>query len=1335
MSEAPCPSAGRPSAPGAPGSAGWARRLAGYCLRHRADLARAYGAALVAAVATAVLPLVLRHVVDRVGLAGAALWAWVALLLGLGAVRFAGGYLRRYSSGRVSLGVQYDLRNDVLAALLRLGGRAQDELQTGQVVSRAVSDVTLVQMLLQFLPNMVGNALMFTVSVALMATLSLPLTLVALVVGPVLWLIAYRSRRDLFPANWHAQQEAAEVAAVVEAAVSGVRVVKGFGQEQRELAALEERARGLFSSRVRVARLTSRYHPALQAVPALGQVAVLALGGRLALHGEISLGTFVAFTSYLGSFVTPVRQVAVLLTVWQQARAGVERVLDVIDAPAGIGEPPDPVPLPAGPPALEWDGVVLGRDRTADPVLDGFTLRVEPGETVALVGAAGSGKSTAAALLPRFYDPDAGTVRIGGVDVRDLGLADLRSRIGFVFEEPHLLSGTVAANIAYGRPDAAPAEIRRAARLAQADGFVTALADGYDTLVGEQGLTLSGGQRQRIALARAILRDPDVLVLDDATSAIDARVEAAVHTGLREVARRRTTLIIAHRASTLELADRVAVLDGGRIVDIGTTAQLHRRSPLFRSLLSPDEHRDDPPTDRGRTAEGGRPRGRTAGSAAPSAERPDGETPRPAASQVPSGGTVRASAARGARPPGSDTAARTAARAAATYAQVAAAAAPGAMAHGAGMLGGAPASPELLARIAALPAVDDDPDIAPEQARAADPGFGLRSLLRPFRLPLLAGLALVGADALAQIAVPVLVRHGVDDGVTRNAPGALLLIAAAAAVVVLSGWLVNIAQVRVTGRTGERLLYTLRVRTWAQLQRLGLDYYEGELGGRIMTRMTTDVDALSAFLQTGLVTFVVSLLTVLGVLLALLGIAPALATVLLVALPVLVGSAALFRARSVPAYLEARERISAVNAYLQENVALLRLTQAFGRQDHNRQDFARLARSFLDARLRAQRLMATFFPFVEFLATAATAAVLVVGAGQVRDGRLSAGTLIAFLLCVDLFFSPIQQLAQVFDGYQQAVVGLARLRTLMREPIGPPVAERPLPVGGLRGEIELDRVSFGYRGTGRDVLDRVTLRIPAGQTVALVGSTGAGKSTVVKLVARFYDPTAGTVRVDGTDLRDLDPVAYRCRLGVVPQEPHLLGATVRDAIAYGRPDATDAEVEAAARAVGAHETVVGLPSGYLTEVGERGRGLSAGQRQLLALARAELVDPDILLLDEATASLDLAAERRVAAATAALTRRRTTLVVAHRLTTAARADRVVVLDGGAVVETGTHQELLAAHGPYRRLWDAYRAAEPTAEPTAEPAAGDTTADAGPRSVPAPLPAPLAPPLPLSLPLL
>jgi ATP-binding cassette subfamily B protein len=315
--------------------------------------------------------------------------------------------------------------------------------------------------------------------------------------------------------------------------------------------------------------------------------------------------------------------------------------------------------------------------------------------------------------------------------------------------------------------------------------------------------------------------------------------------------------------------------------------------------------------------------------------------------------------------------------------------------------------------------------------------------------------------------------------------------------------------------------------------------------------------------------------------------------------------------------------------------------------------------------------------------------VLFVAAGEVHSGVLTAGSLIAYLLFIDLLFSPVQQLSQVFDGYQQANVGLQRIKGLLRTPTSTPEAAAPVPVGRLRGQIELRDVRFRYPGVSQDALTGVSLTIAPGETVALVGQTGAGKSTLVKLIARFYDVTSGHLLVDGTDIRDYDMAEYRHQLGVVPQESYLFPGTVRDAIAYGRPDATDAEVEAAARGVGAIEMIARLPGGFRHEVSERGRNLSSGQRQLIALARAYLVDPAILLLDEATAALDLAAEAAVNRATEQLAARRTTLVVAHRLTTASRADRIIVVDGGRVAESGTHDELLAAGGPYAAMWSAF----------------------------------------------
>lgn len=1253
-------------------------------MRHRRVTVGALVASMLGVGLEAIGPLLIREGVNgAIGGDTGVLAPVVGGLLVLGVLKFVGAFVRRYLGGKMALNVQHDLRRAVFGAVQRMDGVRQDRLRTGQVASRAISDLQLVQGFLSMVPLSAGTVVLVVVAVVAMLYLSPLLTVVALVLLPLAFLATNSIRRRLFPATWSAQQRAAEIAQQVEETVTGVRVVKGFGQEARETATLEGRARRLYGERLRAAGLTARLNPILLALPGLGQVAVIGIGGWMAARGTIDLGTFLAFTTYVGMLVGPARLIGALVVTAQLTRAGAERVFEIVDSAPGIVDPERPASLPEGPLTVELEDVRFGYEPAGsgpdghaapDPVLDGLSLRVEPGETLALVGPPGSGKSTVALLLPRFYDPQAGRLAIGGVDLRDLRLHDLRAELGVVFEEAFLFSDTIRNNIAYGRPDADEDEIRAAAEAAQVASFVEDLPDGYDTEVGERGLTLSGGQRQRIALARAMLTRPRVLVLDDATSAVDTATEAAIHETLHELTAERTTLLVAHRRSTLALADRIAVLDKGRVVDTGTEDELRSRCALFRELLATG------PADE----LGGGPRATTV--------VPVGDELGDDTGGAASGDPVPAAVATGP------------AVTPELWPRVSIEQDPDRAltrdggGGAAGWAGGISATPELLESVAKLPPATETPRLRDDDPTAPDPAFRLSSLLRPVRWLLVLGVALMTADALATLALPSIARIAVDDGIADGATRVLLLAALAGLLIVVLDAVVVGFQTLVTARAGESLLYLLRLRSYAHLQRLGLDFYERELSGRIMTRMTTDVDALSTFLQTGLAQAVVSLLTIGGVATALVLTDPELALYALGwLLPLLAVGTVVFRRFSSRAYAEARERVSVVNADLQENVSGVRIAQAYVREELSYDRFGERSDAYRRSRLRAQRYIATYFPFVGLLSDIATAVVLFVGGTRIVGGDITPGVLTAFLLYLTLFFGPVQQLSQVFDGYQQARVGLNRISELLRTPTSvPDEPQRPVPVPSrLRGEVELDHVTFRYPGVDAPALDDVSLRVGAGETVALVGATGAGKSTLIKLIARFYDTGEGQVRVDGVDVRRFPLAGYRSRLGVVPQEAHLFTGDVASNIAYGRPDAPPERIEAAARAVGALGLVRSLPQGFHTPVGERGQGLSAGQRQLVALARAELVDPDVLIFDEATAALDPATEATVLAAGERVASRRTAFVVAHRLQTARRSDRIVVLSGGRIAEEGTHDELVRAGGRYAALW---RAGELEPEP-------------------------------------
>jgi len=587
---------------------------------------------------------------------------------------------------------------------------------------------------------------------------------------------------------------------------------------------------------------------------------------------------------------------------------------------------------------------------------------------------------------------------------------------------------------------------------------------------------------------------------------------------------------------------------------------------------------------------------------------------------------------------------------------------------------------------------------------------GLIELLRPYRgrtLLMLGSLLFATAAALAP---PPLAKLAIDSGIIPGDLAVLTWVVVAFLLSALIYWGATYAQTYLTGWVGQRVLQDLRIQLFAHLQTLSVGFYSRRQAGVLISRLTNDVQALDQLVSDGVVTLLGSTLTLLGTAAILIVLDLELALLTFLVFPVLAIGSLGFRIVSADAYRITRERVAAITAYLQESLSGIRVVRSFAQEERHLRRFAELNDANRDANMKTVNLNAAYFPAVELLSGVATAAILLYGGYQAISGEVEIGVLVAFIAALNNFFDPIQSLSQFYTTYQAGMAALDKIFELLDEE--PELVDAPgaVVLGRVRGEIEFDDVTFSYgtfgaspgapaeadAGGPAEALCHVSLHVPPGQTVALVGATGAGKSTIAKLVARFYDPTTGRVLVDGHDLREVQAASLRTQMGVVPQEAFLFSGTIGENIGFGRADATPEEVEAAARAVGAHEFVAGLEHGYDTPTGERGAQLSAGQRQLVAFARALIADPRILVLDEATSNVDIHTEGRIEVGLRRLLAGRTAIVIAHRLSTIRRAGRIVVLDRGRIVEQGTHDELLSRDGPYFRLYNSQFAA-PAAE--------------------------------------
>ncbi|HEX6699990.1 MAG TPA: ABC transporter ATP-binding protein [Gaiellaceae bacterium] len=561
----------------------------------------------------------------------------------------------------------------------------------------------------------------------------------------------------------------------------------------------------------------------------------------------------------------------------------------------------------------------------------------------------------------------------------------------------------------------------------------------------------------------------------------------------------------------------------------------------------------------------------------------------------------------------------------------------------------------------------------------------LARLTRPYKARTVASIFSLLAATATALAPPFLAKYALDDALRNRGSTRLYVIVAIFLAAGLASWGMTYAQTYLTGWVGERILADLRTRLFGHLQRLSLGFYERNRAGVIISRLTNDVEALDQLVTDGVSSLVQNTLTLVGTAILLFVLDWRLALATLAVIPFMSLATAIFRSRSSRAYAAVRERLGLVTATLAEDIAGMRVVQAFTRERENQRNFRAVAERYRDSNMQTVVLNGLYFPFVDLLSSIALAVVLGYGGHLYFSSAVTIGTLFAFMLYVQNFFDPVQQLSQLYNTFLSATAALDKIMGVLDEE--PEVQDRPAArdLARIAGHVRFEQVRFRY-GRGEEVLHGIDLDVPAGTTVALVGHTGAGKSTIAKLLARFYDTTAGRISIDGIDVRDVKQASLRRQLGVVPQEGFLFAGTLRANIAFGRPGATDAEIRMAAQAVGAHEFVMRLEDGYETELQERGTRLSLGQRQLVAFARALLADPRILILDEATSSVDIGTERRIEAALRRLLADRTAFIIAHRLSTIRDADLIVVLEHGRVIEQGTHQELLARRGLYTSLY-------------------------------------------------
>ena len=1139
----------------------------------------------------------------------------LSIIAGLIVIRGLFQYWQYAVSHHTANVVKIKLRRDVYEHALKLGPGYFDRNRTGDVVLTLVEGIEKLETFFgQYLSQIIVSAIAPIAIFAYMVTLDVYIALIFLVFAFLTLVVPamfYTWNRD---SSFRRRQSYGDLGADFLDSVQGLATLKSFGQSESRGRALAERANNLYRSTMGVVAANSATSGASIFFMATGAAVALAVGAVRVNNGDMELRPLLIVLMLGVEIFRPMRELTNLYHQGMTVISSSQSVFAIMDEQVSVVESESALsgPTPEVSPEVSFEDVTFGYEGGHRQALHDVSFDLREGETLGVVGASGAGKSTLVWLMYRFYDPQSGSIKLGGHDLRDLPLDTIRDSISVVTQDTYMFHGTVAENLRFGKPGATLQELEEAARAANAHEFITQLPHGYDTVVGERAVRLSGGQRQRLAIARAVLKDAPILLLDEALSSVDAENETVIQAALDRLMENRTTLVIAHRLSSVINADRILVLDEGRTVEIGTHSELMSADGTYAALM-----RQQTEADGGEVV------------------TVDRHLARP---NVPSDHDVDLSQFAGGHghhhPP------------------------PSAAAEESGQV----------------------------NVRSLNVWLRLFGLVRPVRFQFMITLVLgmlhhgsvIVLGALSALLVGAVFR---DEPLTTFVMLVCIFAPLSSLLFYLESWQAH--------DMAFRLLARMRIDLYSKLEPLAPAYMVRRRSGDFVSVVGGDVETVEYFFAHAISPMIVAILIPGGLLIALAFIAWPIAAVLAPFLIAVAVSPYFANTRIERLGDEIRGRMGDIHAFMVDSIQGMREISAFRRGPDRNDELTQKGWDYAGHLVRFQKSQAFQIGFMEAMMGLGGLAVLAMGVWLVLDGQIERTYLPLVSVLALASFSPVTELARTMKQMMETLAASRRILAVHDEEV--PVQDGP----GVSGEaaeqlsqtpsIDFEDVEFAYSHGDPQALDDVSFEIESGQTVAVVGRSGAGKTTSAYLMMRFWDPDHGSVSLEDHSLDEFRLDDLRSRIALVAQDTYLFNNTIRENIRLGRYDATDFEVEEAARQANAAEFIESFPEGYDTLVGERGMQLSGGQRQRIAIARAILKNAPVLILDEATSHLDAISETTVRDALNRLMEGRTTVVIAHRLSTIRDADNILVLDDGQVVERGTHTQLVERGGLYAQL--------------------------------------------------